>query len=231
MSTRSTPAHRSQPPTPLATRHELLQHFEQWLIATLGALLVGVIYFALGESLTVGPNWLVFVLEVLLLVPPLFWVLVMRRPISERVLRTLNIGLLVVLTLALASSLALLVQELPHLSKGYTILRSAGLLWLSNILIFATWYWEIDGGGPHQRHRAGHIAADFQFPQQVGGKPMRWAPGFVDYVFLAFCSATALSPADTMPLTQRAKLLMMVQALISLLILVLLVARSVNILT
>ena len=95
--------------------------------------------------------------------------------------------------------------------------------------MFATWYWEIDGGGPRKRLIAGHQAADFQFPQQIGGNTSGWAPGFIDYLFLAFCSATALSPADTMPLARRAKLLMMGEALISLLILFLLVARAVNI--
>ena len=77
--------------------------------------------------------------------------------------------------------------------------------------------------------QAGHEAADFQFPQQLGGNTSGWAPDFIDYLFLAFCSATALSPADTMPLTRAAKLLMMCEAIISLLIIVLLVARAVNI--
>lgn len=107
-------------------------------------------------------------------------------------------------------------------------MRAGALLWLSNILIFAVWYWEIDGDGPLHRHQRGHPAIDFMFPQQATGKP--FAPGFVDYLFLAFCFATALSPADTAPLTARAKLLMMGEALVSIAIIVLLVARSVNIL-
>jgi uncharacterized membrane protein len=76
---------------------------------------------------------------------------------------------------------------------------------------------------------AGHQAADFQFPQQVGGNQSKWEAGFIDYLFLAFCFATALSPADTPPLTRRAKLQMMVQALISLVIVVVLIGRSINI--
>jgi hypothetical protein len=94
-------------------------------------------------------------------------------------------------------------------------------------LIFSVWYWEIDGDGPARRHVKGHSLADFLFPQYTIG--VTFAPGFVDYVFLAFNFATALSPADTAPLTPRAKLPMMAEALISLSILVLLVARSVNI--
>jgi uncharacterized membrane protein len=107
-------------------------------------------------------------------------------------------------------------------------LRAGVLLWLSNILVFAVWYWEIDGDGPVHRHQRGHPAADFLFPQQSMDRP--FAPGFVDYLFLAFGFATALSPADTAPLTPRAKLLMMSEALISITIIALLVARSVNIL-
>jgi uncharacterized membrane protein len=94
--------------------------------------------------------------------------------------------------------------------------------------MFSEWYWEMDGGGPVGRHHRGHMAQDFLFPQQQDGKS--FAPGFVDYVFLAFCFATAFSPADTVPLTQRAKLLVMAEALLSMLIITLLIARSVNIL-
>ncbi len=102
-------------------------------------------------------------------------------------------------------------------------------LWVSNVLVFASWYWEVDGDGPVKRHRSGHQAADFQFPQQQGGNRTGWRAGFVDYLFLAFCSATALSPADTMPLTRRAKLLMMVEAMLSMLVLLLIVARFTNV--
>ena len=131
------------------------------------------------------------------------------------------------LVLALIISLVLLIVDLPHERHAIDLLRPAGVLWISNILIFAQWYWEIDGDGPILRHKHGHKAADFQFPQQADGKA--WAPGFVDYLFLAFCSATALSPADTVPLSRRAKLLMMVQASISLLLIALVISRSVNI--
>jgi uncharacterized membrane protein len=104
----------------------------------------------------------------------------------------------------------------------------AALLWFFNILVFALWYWELDGGGPWKRHLSGHQAADFLFPQQVSGNS--WVPHFLDYLFLAFTGATALSPADTFPLSRLAKTLMMIEAILSLTVVAVLAARAVNIL-
>ncbi len=217
----------------------------QIAIAAVGAILPGIIYLALPDGLTLGPNWLLLVVLVLLVAPALIPLLFFRRRLPYRVVRGLALAQLTVMTIALAGSLALLISQLPssHL-HGSELLRTAALLWTSNIVVFAVWYWEIDGNGPQRRHEAGHIAMDFQFTQQAarpsehpvqasrrkGEPPHKWAPGFIDYLFLAFCTATALSPADTMPLTQRAKLLMMIEASLSAIILVLLIARSVNIL-
>lgn len=198
----------------------------QLLLATLAALLVGVANALLPDALTVGPSWLLLAITGVVAVP-LFYAILFRS-LSYRLIRSIRFGLQVALTLALLGSITLLIAQLPNLKAGGELLRSGGLLWISNVLIFALWYWEIDGNGPIGRHLRGHPALDFQFPQQAGGQS--WAPGFFDYLFLAFCSATALSPADTMPLTQRAKLLMMLQAVISLTLLALLIARSVNIL-
>lgn len=200
----------------------------QVIIAALGALLVGGLYLALPEKLTFGPTWLLLGVEALLLAPSLVSSFFLQRALPYPVARGLAVALLIVLTLALISSIVLLVSILPS-AKGTQLLRPASVLWLSNVLIFATWYWETDDGGPRARSREGHRAKDFRFPQDTDHAMDEWRPGFVDYLFLAFCSATALSPADTMPLTQRAKLLMMMESTLSLLILVLLVARSVNI--
>lgn len=200
---------------------------EQFLLATAGALLVGALYFQLPDNVVFGPHWLLLVVEAALVAPPLFIRLSGRR-ISHSVARVFSYALLAALTLALFSSVLLLVQHLDAL-HAYQILTSGVLLWVSNVLVFASWYWEVDGDGPVKRHRSGHQAADFQFPQQQGGNRTGWRAGFVDYLFLAFCSATALSPADTMPLTRRAKLLMMAEAIISISIIALVVGRSVNI--
>jgi len=201
----------------------------QIAVATFGALLIGALYIALPEQLTLGPSWLLLVVEAALLALPLIAVVFLRRALAHHVARGLALGLLAVVTAALVGSVALLVNDLGGFQRGLTLLRTAAILWGINVLVFAVWYWELDGNGPMSRLKAGHQATDFQFPQQFGGNTSGWAPGFVDYLFLAFCSATALSPADTMPLTRRAKLLMMCEAIISLLIIVLLVARAVNI--
>src|SRR6266496_1872506 len=135
---------------------------------------------------------------------------------------------LAVSTLALVVGVALFVLSLPTDTHATNLLRAGALLWSFNILVFALWYWEIDGGGPWKRHLAGHRAADFLFPQQASGE--HWTPHFLDYLFVAFTGATALSPADTYPLTRLAKMLMMCEALLSLTIAAILIARAVNIL-
>lgn len=212
---------------------ETLPDIEQLVVAAAGAMLIGLMYLALPSHLTFQPSWLLLPIEALLLAPPLISVLYLRRALPYGVARGLALVLLAVVTAALIGTVGSLVRSLPTVKNAERdLLIPAGLIWSINVLVFAVWYWEIDGGGPLRRHRSRErLAEDFQFPQQAGGNPTRWLPGFVDYVYLAFCTATALSPADTVPLRQRAKLLMMVEALISLLLLVLVVARSVNIIS
>lgn len=201
----------------------------QLIVATISALLVGAIYLALPRELAfIQPPWLLIIIEGVLLAPVVVAAFSVRVSLPYHIARALALSLLAVLTVALAGSVFSLAATFSTL-KGTALLQPAGLLWASNVLIFALWYWETDGNGPPTRLENRYAAADFQFPQQQNGDPTNWAPGFVDYLFLAFCTSTALSPADTVPLTRRAKGLMMFQAVISLLILVLLVARSVNI--
>jgi hypothetical protein len=215
----------------IARLNEIPPDIPQLIVATAGALLVGVLYLAMPPKLIVGPSWLLLALEVVLLAPPFMAFIFWGRHLPYRVARILAFALLTVLTLALIISVMLLVSDLTNRDLiGLVLLKSGGLLWAFNVLVFAIWYWELDGNGPRARALARHQARDFRFPQQEGDNPTRWAPGFVDYVFLAFCSATALSPADTMPLSQRAKLMTMAEAILSMTIIVLLVARSINIL-
>src|SRR5207245_2439240 len=100
----------------------------------------------------------------------------------------------------------------------------------SNLLTFALWYWEVDGGGPAHRHATRCGSSDFAFPQRVIGdqQDAAWVPEFVDYVFLAFNTSTAFSPTDTMVLARRAKLLMMYQSILSLITIAVLAARAIN---
>jgi len=144
-----------------------------------------------------------------------------------------------IVTLDMVWSLYLLIAALPSKKEApQDLLRSAGALWLANILVFASWYWRLDAGGPRARELRGvHTDGAFLFPQMTLDLQAKremgeqcWSPGFVDYLFLAFNTSTAFSPTDVPVLSRWAKLMMMVQALISFATVALLAARAVNIL-
>jgi len=202
----------------------------------LGALFaVGGLHLSLPRELSVGPDWLVLVVVLALSVPAV----VTHRIRQYAANQMIGFALSGVVTVALIVSLALLVHALPqHKQAPIELLRSAGALWLTNILVFALWYWRLDGGGPHKRMlREAHTDGAFLFPQMTLEHGLKtktdaagWRPNFIDYLFVAFNTSTALSPTDTAALSRWAKGLMMVQSLISLTTIVLLAARAVNIL-
>jgi uncharacterized membrane protein len=118
-------------------------------------------------------------------------------------------------------------------AQGVNLLRDAAIIWVANVVTFALWYWTIDAGGPARRHPGRHASTDFAFPQQQlddDGIVEGWSPGFLDYLFLAFNTSTALSPTDTLVFSRHAKVLMMLQATISLVVIAVIAARAVNIL-
>ena len=201
----------------------------------LALMAAGGVSYALPSSLSVGPHWLLLVLVIVLLVPTI----VSHRTGRHSWNHFFGIVCKAVVTFALCGSLVLLVKALPdHTEDPVTLLISAMLLWGSNILTFALWYWRLDGGGPTVRsRRVPYGSRAFFFPQlQIESGERKamgadnWSPGFVDYLFLAFNTSTAFSPTDTLVLARWAKLLSMAQALISLSVLVLLVARGINVL-
>ncbi|MBV9256836.1 MAG: DUF1345 domain-containing protein, partial [Ktedonobacteraceae bacterium] len=189
-------------------------------------LLIGIIYYFLPSELTFGLGWALLVIEIVLLLPLwIFWATGHILPYS--ITRRLSLLLLGIVTLALAIGVIFLITNLSAFTNGIKLLRTAALLWLFNILVFALWYWDTDGGGPRKRHEANHKAADLLFPQQANGES--WAPEFFDYLFVAFTAATAFSPTDTFPLTRLAKTLMMIEGAISLTIIAILISRVANI--
>jgi len=192
--------------------HVRLKRTSLWQ-AILGMLAVAILHALLPPKLLIGPAWLLLVIEAAFLVPIIVLLLT-----KHRLLYPLLLMLLGVLTLGLASDIVILIVTVVADKYATILLRSALLLWCSNILVFGLWYWHIDGGGPVKRQQSGSQAADFLFPQQENGNPTAWIPYFLDYLFLAFTGATALSPADMFPLTQRAKALMMIEALLTLLV-------------
>lgn len=203
------------------------------LVALLGA---GALYAALPSSLLVGgARWLLLLSVLLLLIPAE----VAHRRGNHSLNQLIGYILNSLVTLAMIASLALLIDSLPeHRVNPRELLRSAAALWITNILIFASWYWRLDGGGPHERARTpGHTDGAFLFPQmtmdpaaKLAAGEHEWEPNFVDYLFLAFNTSTALSPTDVPVLSRWAKVMMITQAMISLIVVVLLAARAVNIL-
>jgi len=188
------------------------------------------VYFAMPEPLSLGPSWLLLVIIGFLLIP----ILVSNRYGHFRVTRILTFTANGIITIAMIASLILLVRGIPqHLEAPKALLRSASALWITNILVFALWYWKLDAGGPLMRDRREDLSNSwFLFPQMLSRekRDMSWRPHFVDYLFLAFNTSTAFSPTDTAVLSRWAKFGMMIQSLISLAIVALLAARAVNIL-
>jgi uncharacterized membrane protein len=206
----------------------------RWL-AMVASVAVGILFYAMPETLTVGPGWLILAVVVVLLIPVTLFGRMGRADLNQ----IFAYATLSVITLAVISSLVLLIMRLPqHKESPEMLLRAALALWVSNLLVFASWYWRLDGGGPNERDRAGvHKDGAFLFPQMIMDQELRkqmgedkWSPGFIDYLFLAFNTSTAFSPTDVPVLSRWAKAMMIVQSSISLATVVLLAARAVNIL-
>jgi ion channel len=201
----------------------------------LALLAVAGIYMALPKELIVGPDWLLPVLVVVLLVPTVFAHRTGRHSLNH----VLGIVICAIITFGLMASVVLLVTTIPGGKEpALALLRSGGALWLTNILVFALWYWRLDGGGPTKRETDDEFGSrSFVFPQMQIQKTERktfgadgWRPGFVDYLFIAFTTSSTFGPTDVPVLTRWAKLFTMTQILISLTIMVLLISRAVGVL-
>jgi len=203
--------------------------------ALLAFLAVGAIYLALPRDLILGPTWLLPALIVGLLIPT-----VMSHRLGRHSLnRFLGIVINGITTLALITSVVLLVKTLPSHREGpLELLRSGALLWLTNVIVFTLWYWRLDGGGPTARLEQKKFGStSFLFPQMQIQRDERaqfacdrWRPRFVDYLFVAFTQSSTFGPTDAPLLARWAKILAMVQISISLSIVVLLISRAVGVL-
>src|SRR5579884_1974232 len=193
------------------------RHEPRWP-ASLAVVAALALYVVLPDSFIIRPRWLVPVLEGALVVP-LTVGRPYRHPEEASVLRALAVALIALINLANVVSVGLLVQRLlagTHAS-GRTLLYSAVAIWLTNVIVFGLWFWELDRGGPARRKTAGELRPDFLFPQMVSPEvaPSGWRPAYLDYLYVAFTNATAFSPTDTMPLSVMAKTLMTVESLVS----------------
>jgi hypothetical protein len=196
----------------------------------------GGLFAALPEHLVaLGPRWILLAVVIGLLVPAE----VFHYLGKHKLCKFLGYAVISVVTIAMISSVVLLVQAITYGTvRPVVLLQSATILWVTNIVVFAVWYWRLDAGGPHKRNmREEHTDGAFLFPQMTIEGPTdhidekeNWSPHFIDYLFLAFNTSTALSPTDIPVLSRWAKVLMMIQASISLTVVAWLAARAVNIL-
>ena len=199
-------------------------------IATVAAALA--MYFALPGKFVLGPKWVLPALEATLLVP-----LTIANPVrltrQTRATRAISVTLIALISLFNAFSTGLLVHGILNGIKvgGRSLVLSAIAIWITNVLVFTLWYWELDRGGPIARAFGEGRPPDFLFTQmanpEVAGRD--WMPGYVDYFYTSFTNCTAFSPTDTMPLSPWSKLLMLLQASVSLVTVALVAARAVGI--
>ncbi|MBO3745497.1 DUF1345 domain-containing protein [Streptosporangiaceae bacterium NEAU-GS5] len=206
----------------------------RWPAVAATLVIVG-LHLWLSEQQSIGLAKVMPVVETGLLIA-----LIAANPVRMRrenpLIRSISLGLLAAIGLANAW---IVIQEADALIRGtehdpLRMLSVGGGVWLINVLLFALWYWEFDRGGPVARRQAREPYPDFAFAQMSAPPKLvhpKWKPSFVDYLYLAFTNATAFSPTDVMPMTVRAKLAMLVQSTLSVIIVVLVIARAVNVLT
>ena len=178
--------------------------------------------------------WLVLVVPEVLLLVALSWSRPRRQLEEMGVRREVTLALFAVIGIGnLLAVFALIVGILDgHEQDGSELLIKGGALWASNVIAFGLWFWVFDRGGPVRRREPDPPPPDFQFPQMDNPTFAQpgWQPLLFDYVYVSFTNSIAFSPTDTMPLTRRAKGLMLLESAVSGLTVLLVTARAVNIL-
>jgi uncharacterized membrane protein len=205
----------------------------RWAVG-ISILIVLALYFVIPQGVQPLPRWIVPTIGGLMLIPQV--VLNPTKLVNERSWsRWLSIILAAILVLVNQVTIVLVIRELiAGDAKGPTVLLSAALVWVSNVIAFAFVYWELDLGGPFARRLHGARQSkgmDFRFPQHDGAPGNEnWEPGFFDYAYFSLSNMMAFSPTDVMPLTTRAKALMGYQAITGFVLLALVISRAINIL-
>jgi hypothetical protein len=203
------------------------------------------LYLLLPNPLILGPRLGVPLLELALFLP-LVWANPKRMTKETKPLRLLSIGLVLLIALANTAALVLLVDQLvhSHTKQGGALLLGAGQVWVTNMIVFALAFWELDRGGPVRRTRTPRAQvppADFRFPQDedhdaIAEVAVRssaksdWSPAFLDYLYVSVTNSSAFSPTDTMPLSHRAKMIMATQSVSAITLSVLVIAKGVSLL-
>jgi hypothetical protein len=203
-----------------------------------GLAILGVLFLlmALPGRIKLFPNWTVYVVAVAVLAPMAAVGLTAARARWLRVERTVTLLFFVIGAVVTLANLGNLIGAMVHRPSditGLQLFASSIAVWVTNVLIFSLLYWQIDRGGPEARANNAGTMPDWLFPQEgapAEDVPPGWRPAFIDYLFLGYSTATAFSTTDVMPLTSRAKLLMMLESTISLATIVVVAARAINIL-
>ncbi len=217
----------------LMERHRRIKHEPLLPVNIAVCILIG-LQIAISDKLTLGPKYMLAAIEAVLLIGvTLSYPNNILR--SQTLRRGFSLLLIIVVTLTNVASLALVVTFLieGRSVDGHTLILSALAIYLTNILIFGLWYWEMDSPG-----LSGYVepkrGPDFLFPQMstkhIDVATEGWTPQFFDYLYISITNASAFSPTDTMPLTKRVKLIMSLQSLTSFITVALVTARAVNIL-
>lgn len=205
---------------------------EHRISVALAIIVLIVLQLNLGSQLVFQPWYLMPSLEVALLV-----VILLASPTritrESAILRILGLSLVAVASVTTLWSGLRLAQGLVSGTVGdhpTELLLSATLVWFTNVIVAALWYWEFDRGGPAARANGRNPYPDFLFPQMTAPELARkdWEPTFPDYLYLSFTNTTAFSPTDILPLSRWAKMAMMVQSAGSLVLIALVIARGVN---
>jgi uncharacterized membrane protein len=188
-----------------------------------------VLQLALPVDLTLLPKYVLPTLELLCMI--VLQIVTPKTAVYEsRLRRGVMLALIGIVLLANLSSLELVLQALFSANKTDAphLLLFALDIYITNIVVFAMFYWEMDNGGPGARRANDTETRDFLFPQQNMAAKRTWYPTFFDYLYVSLTNGTAFSPTDTMPLTRRAKFLMGLQAVMSLVVAIVVVARAIN---
>ena len=208
------------------------KHDEPRWPASLALLSCVALLVVLPNRLVIGSKWLIPGLIVLALIP-----LSARRhrhPDESPRVRQLTLTLISLVSLANVTSVTLLIDRLLNtsVSQGRALIYSAVAVWLTNVIVFGVWFWEIDRGGPARRAGGDRRVIDLQFPQLENPDlaPPDWEPRFTDYLYTSFANGTSFAPADAMPLSRRMKLLFLIESVVSFVTIAVVAARAVNIL-
>jgi uncharacterized membrane protein len=211
-------------------------HFEPRWPVTLAILAVIVLFAVLPERIRLLPTAVTYIAGFTVLIPMVAVGLTAAKPRWLRIERTVILIFVIFAGSVTLINLVKLIEEMLYRSAaigGLQLLATSVAIWVSNAVIFSLLYWQIDRDGPEARITGGSKRPDWLFPQEgapTADVPQNWEPTFIDYLYLGYSTATAFSTTDAMPLTPRAKVFMMLESAISLVTVIVVAARAINIL-